>query len=120
MMTSAEYLQAWLYYLLGAILLIGCWWYATRPIPWAELRHLLRLVVIAVLLIPWYTNTQQEYLSPAFLIAIVEGLFEGGDAFWRAGTPLLAGVAAVVGLSLVVLGVRWLLLRNRPEPAPAA
>lgn len=119
MMTSGEYLQAWAYYLLGATLLIGCWWYLTRKLPWAEVRHLLRLVVIALLLIPWYSNTQQDLLSPALLIAVVEGLFDGADAFWRAGTPLLAGTAAAVGLSLLVLGIRWLVFRLRTKPDQA-
>jgi len=119
MMTESEYLYAWLYYLLGAVLLISSWWYATRKIPWPELRHLARMLVTVAVLVPWYTNTQQDYLSPALLIAVIEGLFEGGTAFWRAGTPLLAAMAAATFVSFLYFCVRWYIKRtkqNKQQP----
>lgn len=112
MMTESEYFNAWIYYLAGALLLSACWWYLAGKIPWREGRQLSRVLVIAALLVPWYTNTQQEYLSPAILIAIVEGLFEGDDAFWRAGTPLLVGITVALGLSLVYSLARWFIVRQ--------
>ncbi|TVZ39676.1 hypothetical protein P886_4083 [Alteromonadaceae bacterium 2753L.S.0a.02] len=113
MMTSAEYTYAWIYYIVGCFILIGCWWYLTRPIPWAEVRHVLRLIVAVVLLVPWYSNTQQDYLSPALLIAAVEALFDGADAFWRAGTPLLVATALAVSLSALAYTARWMIMRRR-------
>ncbi|WP_075188074.1 hypothetical protein [Teredinibacter haidensis] len=116
MMTETEYLYAWIYYLLGAGLLIACWWYITRRVPWPEVRHLARLVVAVAIVVPWYTNTQQGYLSPAILIAIIEALFEGGSAFWRAGLPLLSAMAVAVTLSSVFFVSRWVIrLRLKPE-----
>ncbi|SMF08602.1 hypothetical protein SAMN02745866_00634 [Alteromonadaceae bacterium Bs31] len=120
MMTENEYLWAWIYYVLGAGLLLACWWYLTRRIPWMELRHVLRLVMAVALLVPWYTNTQQEYMSPALLIALVEGLFDGSPAFWRAGTPLLSAVLAALVLSTIVFLVRWVILRRRSSHAATA
>jgi len=112
MMSESEYLWAWTYYGLGVVLLIACWWYLTRRIPWMEVRHVLRLVVAVALIVPWYTNTQQAYLSPAILIAVVEGLFDGGEAFWRAGAPLVSAVLAALVLSTLGFLVRWYLLRR--------
>ncbi|WP_185236557.1 hypothetical protein [Teredinibacter franksiae] len=115
MMTESEYLYAWLYYLIGAGLLIACWWYITRRIPWLEVRFMLRLVVSVAILVPWYTNTQQEYLSPAILIAAVELFFEGSTAFWRAGMPLLTALVVALALSTLGFTVRWFLLRRKLE-----
>ncbi|WP_045858908.1 hypothetical protein [Teredinibacter purpureus] len=116
MMTETEYLYAWLYYLLGAGLLISCWWYATRRIPWPEVRHLSRLVVGVAIVVPWYTNTQQDYLSPALLISLLELFFEGASAFWRAGAPMLAAVAVAVAFSTLFFVVRWYLHQRKMAP----
>lgn len=113
MMTENEYLYAWLYYLLGAGLLIACWWYLTRKIRWPEIRYLLRVVVSVAIVVPWYTNTQQDYLSPALLIAGLEAAFEGSEAFWRAGKPLVTVIAVAVSISAAVFVGRWMYLRNR-------
>lgn len=113
MMTENEYLFAWFYYLLGAALLIACWWYLTRKIRWVEIRYLLRVVVGVAIVVPWYTNTQQDYLSPALLVAGLEAAFEGSEAFWRAGRPLVTAIAAAVTLSSVVFVGRWMYIRNR-------
>jgi len=114
MMTETEYFYAWSYYALGAVLLVGCWWYATRRIPWLEVRYLLRVVVTVAIAMPWYTNSQQmEYYSPALLIAALETAFEGGDAFWRAGRPLLFTMSFFVALSaLFFIGRRVYIWRR--------
>lgn len=116
MMTEAEYFYAWLYYVLGAVLLIGCWWYATRKIPWLEIRYLLRTIVVVAIAFPWYTNSQQtEYLSPALLIAALETAFEGSEAFWRAGKPLLMAMISALGLAALIFIGRWFYIWRRPS-----
>jgi len=120
MMTESEYLYAWIYYLVGAGLLIACWWYITRRVPWFEVRFMLRLVVAVAILVPWYTNTQQSYLSPAILIALVELVFEGTSAFWRAGTPLIAAMVTCLLLSTACFTLRWFILRRKVQRENAA
>ncbi len=120
MMTENEYMWAWIYYVIGAGLLVACWWYLTRRIPWMEIRYALRIVLAVALLVPWYTNTQQAYMSPALLIAIVEGLFDGAPAFWRAGTPLLSAMFAALVVTTIAFIIRWYILRRRSSKAATA
>ncbi|WP_188150697.1 hypothetical protein [Teredinibacter waterburyi] len=119
MMTETEYLYGWGYYLLGAILLIGCWWFLTAKIRATEVRQLLRVIVPVAILTPWYTNAEQPYLSPALLISIVETLVDGGQAFWRAGTPLIFAVLVSLLCSGLYQGIRWYLQRNKMKNSAA-
>jgi len=99
MYTQEEYLYGWLAYLLGVVVLVICGWIITAKIPWRELRNLIRLLAIVTLLVPWYANTDMEYLAPAWIIAAFEGLFEGN--FLRAGGPLLSALAVALAVAIV-------------------
>lgn len=100
MYTQGEYLYGWLLYLLGAVLLIGCVWWMSRGWRSGEVRQLVRLGSIVFFLVPWQASPDLDYLAPAWIIAGFEGVFDGAEAFWRAGAPLLVclGVAMVVSL----------------------
>lgn len=112
MVTDGEYMWAWLAYLFGAgLLLAACWW-VTQKIQWFELKYFLRVVCAVLFLVPWYTDEDSRYLSPAWLISGIEGIFDGPEAFWRAGTPLIFAL----GLSIIVtcLGfIGWWFYRTR-------
>lgn len=101
MYTQGEYLYGWLLYLLGTVFLVGCTWWMSRNWRSRELRQLTRLTVIVFLLVPWYAAPDLEFLAPAWIIAGFEGVFDGADAFWRAGAPLLTclGISTVASLS---------------------
>lgn len=102
MYTQEEYLYGWLIYLVGVIILMGCGWILTAGIPSKEIRHLLRIIAGVTFIVPWYASPDLDALAPAWIIAAFEGIFDGGDAFWRAGTPLLSSLAAAVVISLVL------------------
>ena len=87
--------------------MFACWWYLSRLIKWREIRHLSRVVVAVSLLTPWYSDVNYEYLAPAFIISTVEGITNGGQAFWRAGTPLLIALIFAVALSLGWTIFQW-------------
>ncbi len=113
MFTQEEYLWGWFYYLLGASLIMACFWFLTKPIKWSEPKAVLRLVVGVFLFFPWYSDNQHQYLSPAWIVSLIEFLFEGTNAFWRAGLPLLMAVFFILLLSLgLTLGYRFYLKRN--------
>ncbi len=99
MFTHEEYLWAWAIYVLGSILCLAVFWVMTAKIKWAEVRAVLRICATVVVLVPWYSDAEGSYLSPAWIVSILEGVFEGPDAFWRAGTPLLSAVIIALILS---------------------
>lgn len=101
MYTQGEYLYGWLLYLLGAVFLFGCVWWASRNWRSDELRQLVRLSSIVFLLVPWYASPDMDYLAPAWIIAGFEGVFDGIEAFWRAGAPLLACLGVSIAVSLL-------------------
>ena len=105
MFTPEEYFKAWLMYLGGVVLMMACWWYLTHFFRWRELRQLCRVVVGVVLVVPWYTDVTGSYMAPAFIIATVDALTVGPEAFWRAGTPLL--IALIVAVVLSLAWHRW-------------
>lgn len=101
MYTQQEYLYGWLFYLLGVVIILGCGWWLTAAIRFKELRQWLRVSAVVTFLVPWYASADLDYLAPAWLIASFEGIFEGGDAFWRAGAAWLSALALVLGLTIV-------------------
>lgn len=116
MYTQEEYLYGWLFYLLGVAIILGCGWWLTSGIRFKELRQLIRLSAVVTFLVPWYASPDAEYLAPAWLMAVFEAIFESGDAFWRAGTPWLSTLAAVIGVALIwQIGVRIVAARSPDE-----
>ena len=115
MFTQYEYMWGWIYYLIGAVLLYISIWFSANKLPLKELRYALRILSAVILFLPWSTNPQQEYLSPAWVVAGLEGVFEGPKAFWRAGFPLIFSVA----LSTVVCVLIVLFLRIRAKKQAA-
>lgn len=107
MFTPEEYFKAWLMYLGGVVLMMGCWWYLTHFIRWREVRQLARVIVGVLLCVPWYTDTTGGYMAPAFIIAIVDSLTIDSQAFWRAGTPLLIALIGAIVISLGWHLWRW-------------
>lgn len=108
MFTQEEYYWAWGVYLAGYVVFLFAWWMLTANIKWRGFRHTSRIVFAVFFLLPWFTEQGSEYLSPAWLVSGIEGAFEGGDAFWRAGKPLLLATFVTLALaSLLYLFLWW-------------
>ena len=112
MYTHEEYVYGWAFYLLGVLIIMVCGWILTAKIPWSVIRHLLRLCVGVVLLVPWYATAEADHLAPAWLIATFEGLFDSDATFMRAGAPMLAALAVALVFFAVVAITRF--IRQRP------
>lgn len=110
MFTPEEYFKAWLMYLGGVVLMMACWWYLTHFVRWREVRQLARVIVGVLLIVPWHTDPNGGYMAPAFIVAVVDALTLGADAFWRAGTPLL-----IVLIGAIILSLGWHLWRWHTE-----
>lgn len=106
MYTTQDYLYGWVIYLAGYAVFMICWWLLTAKVSWRPVRRLLRVAVAVAFIVPWYSAPDADYLAPAWVIAATEGAFDGGDAFWRAGMPLLAVLSAAL-LVAIVLQVVW-------------
>lgn len=112
MFTQEEYIWAWGVYLLGACACMAVFWVLTQKIVWREVRDVLRIVAGVFMLVPWYSSEGSGYLSPAWIASILEGLFEGPGAFWRAGTPLIVALICALALSSVAYLFLWVRLRR--------
>lgn len=106
MFSSSEYVMAWMAYLVGSVGMMIVVWYLTRKITFSALRHLLQLVAAILMVTPYYADPQQPYLAPALIMALLEGIFEGPEAMWRAGIPLLATLFCGIVL-LVIIELLW-------------
>lgn len=102
MYSTTQYVWAWLWYLLSVAVICSAWWYATRCISSADLRQVLRIIAPTMLLVPWFTGQGSSYLAPAWLMAAFELIFQGPQAFWRAGAPLLITLLVVLVLAIAI------------------
>lgn len=113
MFTQEQYLWGWLWYLLGVGMCMAVFWVMTHRIPWRELRYSLRVLVASIFLVPWYVGEGESYLAPAWIASALEGAFDGPDAFWRAGTPLVVSTISALILSTIVFAVLFVLDKRR-------
>ncbi len=102
-----NYTFFWMAYLAAGAVFYGIFWkisYSEKP---AILPYILRGVLLALMLTPWYANSQNEQFAPALMIVALDTITLGGSAALRALIPLLLGLL----LALVVSTV--LFLKNR-------
>ena len=115
MFSTSSYLTAWAVYLLGSAGLVAVVWHLTRSLRWAPLRLALRLSTALLLLVPHPADPAQDYLAPALIISLLEGIFEGGEAMARAGLPLLITWLGALIVALVLQALASYLYRRRRQ-----
>ncbi|MBX2858320.1 MAG: hypothetical protein KTR17_06635 [Cellvibrionaceae bacterium] len=98
-----DYLVAWLWYFGGFAIFFAVLWYITRNLPWLLLRYGLRLLIAVFFLTPWYSSAEREFLSPAWLMSLFEGVFDSN--FERAGVPLVISMVLSLLLLVAVFGL---------------
>lgn len=103
MYNEQEYFYGWVYYIVVYVAVIAAGWYLTHWIKLRELKWNLRVAAVVIFILPWYAVDGERYLAPAWLIAGFEGVFDGADAFWRAGTPLIVATSISVLLATSLL-----------------
>lgn len=118
MYTEQEYLYGWLFYLLGVAIILACGWWLTWGMRFKPLRQWLRVAAVVTFLVPWEVAPELDYLAPAWLIAAFEGVFEGADAFWRAGTPWLSALGLALALTLAWQVAMSLRQRSQHKQTP--
>lgn len=124
MFSEGEYINGWLAYSAGVIVGLWCWWYLVYKLPLKYLRPALFGAMAGLLMMPFPTAEGSHFLAPAWIIAGAEGVFEGGEAFWRAGTPMLIAIAVGVVAAIVMQGIALLIKgggqHNNTQPQQSA
>jgi hypothetical protein len=89
MEAETDYWLIWLVYLGGSGIFYPIFWRYTafRRARW--LSYSLRALMAALILTPWYANTQGETLAPALMVATLDAITIGSEAAIRAGVPLV-------------------------------
>ena len=102
-MTETQYLLGWAAYLLGGTGFLLGLWLITRH--WQPRIKRVVMVLFAVLVyLPGITRADMDFLAPAFLITLFDGLTYGPEAMIRTGKAiaLIAGIASLIALLLPV------------------
>jgi hypothetical protein len=107
MYTAEDYLQGWIAYSIGGLLLLSFLWYLLRNLRFAMVRHVLMLIAAVFLFTPVTAYRDDAHLAPAFFVSLYEGLLLSGDTdgFQRGLAPIIA----VLIFALLIYGVVRLL-----------
>lgn len=92
------YYFLWAVYLLSAVLIAVGFWRLMRHINRPLQRNLLLGLVLAVLLTPCEVVPHQSDLAPALFIAVLNGLSQETQDFWRCVLPILSSYGVIVVL----------------------
>jgi len=92
MYTAEDYLQGWIAYSIGGLLLLFFLWYLLRNLRYAAVRHIFLLISAAFLFTPVTAYQDDAHLAPAFFVSVYEGALLSGatDGFQRGLAPIIA------------------------------
>ncbi len=102
--------EVWLIYLIAAAMTWFAWYRICARIGWTTLRDLLRVVALAGLFAPAAVPGYTDYLAPAWLVLLFEGVLR------TEGNPLPAAIVLlVVIVVLMAIVAAWRYFRATPE-----
>ncbi|PCJ17932.1 MAG: hypothetical protein COA96_17305 [SAR86 cluster bacterium] len=99
----ANYGLFWLAYLSAAAVFYLVLWKATDLLASRWLPYLIRAVAGAVILTPWYTNSNDSLMAPALMIVILDGITIGSEAATRSIVPLILAIVFAILLATAIL-----------------
>jgi len=94
MEASHNFVLIWAVYLLASAVFYVVYWRLTAFRRRLWLSYSLRAVMAALILTPWYVNTQDSVLAPALMVTTLDAITVGTDAAIRAAVPLLLALLA--------------------------
>jgi hypothetical protein len=101
--TSSDYWLVWAIYLSAATVLCLVFWHITDFIKRRALAYSLRTFLLAVILTPWYANSQEALLAPAIIVALLDAITAGSGAAVRALVPLLLAIFSTQAALIIAL-----------------
>ena len=105
MLFQKEYLMVWGVYTLAVLGIMLVWWGMTRPIPWRWIKQPLRLMPMALMLVPAPVAADRIELAPALFIFLFDTFLVKGASADRAVLYLVYGL----GLGVIVILIDALL-----------
>jgi len=112
MFTFEEYLTGWLVYMGLIIGVLAVFWWLTRFIKWVSVKHSLRLIVSAILLVPVPVPDTANFWAPAWIVGALELIFSGLENFIPIGQRLLVAVAMALVI-YALLTLLWVFIKRR-------
>lgn len=109
MEAESNYWLIWLAYLAASAVFYPIFWRLTAFKRRRWLSYSLRTMMAALILTPWYANSQSDTLAPALMVAMLDAITVGGKAATRASVPLLLALILAEGVATVL----WFLRRRR-------
>lgn len=103
----------WAIYLLATGGFYTVFWRLTAFRRRLWLSYSLRALMVALILTPWYANTQGDTLAPALMITALDAITIDVQAATRALAPLLASLLAAE----LVASILWLLRLRKKKAA---
>ncbi len=110
MQPFANYYLVWIVYLLAGGVFYSIFWYFTAFPRARWLAYFLRAIMAAIIVTPWYANSEQTVLAPALMVAMLDAITSGGGSAARALVPLILALLAVLfggGLLFVLRRKPW-------------
>jgi len=104
-------LLAWAACLIAGAIFFAVFWRVTRFKKRHLLSYCLRVVVLALMLTPWYVSDQGSLLAPALIIVLMDSITIGPEAAVRAFVPLFLSIST--SLVMVIVGLLLLKGANR-------
>lgn len=114
METATNYWLIWFVYLGAGAVFYTIFWRITAFKKHLWLAYLLRAVIAAIILTPWYANPQQELLAPALIVIMLDAITLGGSQAARAIVPLALALLLAVVVAFSTLYLR----RKRDKKQP--
>lgn len=94
MEANHNFFLIWAVYLLASGVFYTIYWRLTAFRRRLWLSYSLRALMAALILTPWYVNTQDTVLAPALMVTTLDAITVGADAGVRALVPLLLALLA--------------------------
>ena len=117
MLDADNYRYAWVVYILASSVGLYCLWRLQSKFP-AILKHLICIIVAAILYTPAISDPSQEWLAPAVVTAVLDAVSNGPDYAMRAAQNILQVLAIAIGLYFVLLIAWYRLKKNKQTPEP--
>jgi hypothetical protein len=106
MEAESNYWVIWFIYLAAAAVFYSIFWRLTAFSRALWISYSLRAVAAAVILTPWYANSQTGILAPALMVVTLDAITMGSSAVGRALVPLLLGLLVAESFASVLYLIR--------------
>lgn len=100
--TVANYGLFWGIYLAASAVFFVVFWRLTAFRRHVWLSYLLRSLLLALALTPWYANPEGTVMAPALMVVTLDAITLGASASVRALVPLLLGILLALLVGAIV------------------